>query len=76
MPRRGSPAGRNDARWKIIQAANRWKMARMLPVGNMVYAPKLFGMKQIQQAVSVARRRRLVKSKLLEEAGYRGYSDG
>lgn len=76
MPRRGVATDTNAARWQIIQAVNNWKMTRKLPISkNYVYAPKLFGMRQIQQAVWVARRRRLVPSALLEAAGYRGYKD-
>lgn len=73
MPLHGA---RTSARLEIVQAVNRWKMARQLPVyRHYVYQPKLFSLRHIQQAVCVARRRRLVKSETLELAGFRGYKD-
>ena len=63
---------RRDARLKIVQAANRWKMTRQLPIGkHYAYQPKLFSLRQIQQAVCVVRRRGLAKPEVLETAGYR-----
>lgn len=68
--------GKQEARLKIIQACNNWKRNRQLPIGKYVYMPTLYGSRHINQAVCMARRRRLVKSEVLEAAGYRGYSDG
>jgi len=56
---------RTTARWKIIQAANKYKL-------RMRFRPRLFGMKQIHQAVFICRQRKLVKPELLEQAGFNG----
>lgn len=55
---------RLDARWRIIQAANRHKV-RFRP------SPRLFGMRQLQQAVFMVRQHRLVDAATLELAGFR-----
>lgn len=60
---------RNKARWKIIQEVNKYKMRfRVAPNVH----PKLIGMKNIQWAVYIARRFKLVSNQTLEEAGYNG----
>lgn len=59
---------RLDARWQIIQAANRRKV-RVAPLG---VTPRLFGMRQLHRAVFMCRQHRLVKPALLEVAGFRG----
>lgn len=60
---------RNQARWRIIQEVNKHKMR--FRVAPQVH-PKLIGMKNIQWAVYIARRFKLVNNETLEEAGYRG----
>lgn len=63
---------RNEARWKIIQEVNKHKMRfRVAPNVH----PKLIGMKNIQWAVFIARRFKLVSNETLEVAGYNGYGD-
>ena len=57
---------RNAARWKIIQAANN----AMLRRPRSPRPPTLLGMKQIQQAVCITRRRSLVDDATLAAAGY------
>jgi len=57
----------NSARWQIIQAANKHKV-RTAPSW---FTPRLFGMRQLQQAVCVARRNRLVSGDVLMAAGFR-----
>ena len=63
---------RKDAKWKIIQAVNTDRARRRPGWGPHV---TLLGMKNIQQAVGIARRHKLVPSKLLEEAGSHGYKE-
>lgn len=78
---------RQEARWKIIQEVNKYKMRSRMPVFTNVPAldgkhgtvrtvhflePRLFGMKQLQQAVRIARHHGLVKSDVLERAGFNG----
>jgi hypothetical protein len=60
------------ARHAIIQAVNRFKLGkgRTMRVGAGHYAPKLFGMKQIQQAVFTARQNKLVDADTLRRAGF------
>jgi hypothetical protein len=55
---------RKDARWQIIQAANRHKL-------SFRRNPRLFGMRQLQQAVFMARQRNLVGPHTLDAAGFR-----
>lgn len=55
---------RNQARWQIIQAANRHKV-------RFRHRPRLFGMNQLQQAVFVARQHLLVDTTTLDTAGFR-----
>jgi hypothetical protein len=55
---------RLDARWRIIQAANRHKL-------RVRRQPRMFGMRQIQQAVFMARQHRLVDTATLDLAGFR-----
>lgn len=57
----------NDARLKIIQAANRYKLTFSQIRG---YTPTLFGSRHIQQAVCVCRRNLLVDEATLIEAGF------
>lgn len=59
-----SADARNRARWEIIQAANRHKL-------QVRRSPRLFGMRQIQQAVFMVRQHRLVGPATLDAAGYR-----
>lgn len=60
---------RNQARWKIIQEVNKYKLRfRLAPQLH----PRMLGMKNIQWAVYIARRNKLVNNATLEEAGYRG----
>lgn len=54
---------RNEARWQIIQAANRYKRS--------VRHQPLFGMRQLQQAVFMVRQRQLVSAATLDAAGFR-----
>lgn len=69
-PHRIDKGIRRDARWKIIQEVNKHKMRfRMAPTVH----PKLLGMKDIQWAVFIARRFKLVDNLTLQRAGYRGY---
>lgn len=55
---------RLDARWRIIQAANRHKI-------RVRRSPRLFGMRQLPQAVFMARQRKLVDADTLTLAGFR-----
>lgn len=55
---------RKAARWQIIQAANRHKL-------RVRRGPRLFGMRQLQQAVFMARQHRLVDARTLDAAGFR-----
>lgn len=55
---------RLDARWRIIQAANRHKL-------RVRRSPRLFGMRQLPQAVFMVRQRRLVDAATLDLAGFR-----
>jgi hypothetical protein len=69
---KGARLRRNDARTAIIQAVNVWKLRGRRYVGIFGYIPpKLLGPKQLQQAVCIARRNRLVKPEVLETAGFR-----
>lgn len=52
------------ARWKIIQAANRYAVS----ASPRRAAP--FGMRHVQLAVSLCRRFRLVSPEVLAEAGF------
>lgn len=71
---------RSEARLKIVQACNIRKMDRAprrhwlnLATRGKVHAEvTLLGPKQIQQAVCMARRFRLVDDSVLEAAGFRG----
>jgi hypothetical protein len=59
---------RTNARWKIIQEANRHKMrSRMHPY----HYPTLFGMKNLNRAVFYVRQHLVVSGKLLQDAGFR-----
>lgn len=70
VPDRIDKQVRVDARWKIIQEVNKYKMRfRVAPHVH----PKLIGMKNIQWAVFIARRYKLVNNLTLQRAGYRGY---
>lgn len=66
----GDPS--NAARWKIIRAVN----VEMLRRPRTPKPPTLLGMKQIQQAVSRARRRALVDDATLIAAGYNPRRNG
>lgn len=58
---------KKQARTKIIQAVNRYKMSFW---ATTRYPPKLVGPKQIQWAVFIARQRKLVSPDILEAAGF------
>jgi len=64
----GERQARADARWAIVQAVNRFKVRfhTWHP-----YRAQLVDLRQIQQAVRVARHNRLVKPAVLEAAGFR-----
>jgi hypothetical protein len=59
----------DQARAKIIQAVNRFKVGYWT---RSRYQPKLVGPKQIQQAVFIARQRKLVSPEVLIAAGFNG----
>src|SRR3972149_8088227 len=60
---------RDEARNKIIQAVNRFKVGFW---SSTRYQPKLIGPKQIQWAVFIARQRLLVSPEVLIAAGFNG----
>lgn len=53
------------ARWKILRAANQYRLR-----SGLAKYVGLYGMRQIQQAVAVCRHWRLVPAEVLEAAGY------
>lgn len=59
---------RSDARWQIIQAANRWKL-------RVRYQPRLFGMRDLHAAVFMCRQHQLVKPGGRQHAGFRAKPD-
>lgn len=75
---------RKDARWKIIQLANQHKMRDRVAIVTRVKnpdgpgtirtfhfrEPKLFGMKDLQQAVFMLRQRKLGNVTLFRTAGF------
>ena len=63
---------RNAARWQIIRAVN----AVMYKHPRTPTPRTLLGMRQIQQAVCIARRRGLVTDDLLVAAGYNPRRNG
>jgi hypothetical protein len=64
MPETPDRDARSQARWHIVQAANRHKL-------RVRRQPRLFGMRQLQQAVFVARQHQLVSPHTLDLAGFR-----
>lgn len=58
---------RKEARWKIIQMANRHKMRCAMRRG---YTPTMFGARHVQQAVAVCRRANLLKPEVYVAAGF------
>lgn len=66
---------RLEARWAIIQAANTYRRTahRARPFFSVarLQAPVMLGMRQLQQAVCIARRQRLVGPEVLVAAGFR-----
>lgn len=67
--------GRDEARVRIVQTANRFILAqssRRTPP----FPARLLGMRQVQQAVCVVRRNRLVSDADLKLAGYRPSTGG
>lgn len=78
---------RVKARWKIVQEVNKFKLRSRMPVFTNVPAldgkhgtvrtvhfleARLFGMKNLQQAVRIARHHGLVDSEVLRRAGFNG----
>lgn len=63
---------RNAARWKIIQTVN----AAMFQRPRTPTPRTLLGMKQVQRAVCIARRRGLVNDATLAAAGYNPRRNG
>lgn len=59
---------RVQARWRIIQSVNQ----AILKDRRTPQAPRMYGMKQIQRVIFIARQRRLVTSEQLVAAGYNG----
>jgi hypothetical protein len=61
---------KTDPRWLIIRAANH-HIVRTSQRRSPFIPPRLLGMRQIQQAVCVARRNRLIEPTILAAAGFR-----
>lgn len=61
---------KDNARTLIVQAANR-DIVRRSQLRSPFIPPRLLSQRQIQQAVCIVRRRRLVKPDLLTAAGFR-----
>lgn len=63
---------RDQARWLIIQKCNRFKyeMAWRRSIRGVTPIPTLFSMKNINEAVFMARQRTLVDDDLLVAAGF------
>jgi hypothetical protein len=66
---------RADARARIIQTANRDKLRRYRRQSRRIRRPepRLYGPRQINEAVAHVRNRRLVKPEVLEAAGFRAH---
>lgn len=62
-------AHRMKARHEIIEAASKHRRSRA--GRDLRFAPKPFSMRQLQRAVCVVRRQRLVSSGVLIAAGFR-----
>ena len=60
---------RNDARLRIVQAVNNFKLGYR-PFGFNGPQPVLFDTNTLQQAVHIARQRKLVQGQTLEAAGF------
>jgi hypothetical protein len=68
--RRAKRSKRQAARLRIVQTVNAFKRGYKRPVGAYLYAPRLFDVRNINEAVRIARHHSLVKPELLEEAGF------
>lgn len=66
------PSPRASARRVIIQAVNRFRLYKARAIGAPGGQVRTLGSRNIQQAVCIARRNRLVRPEVLETAGYRG----
>lgn len=64
---------RNEARWKIIQECNKFMhaSAQKRQIRGVTPIPTTFNMKNIQQAVFMARQRKLVEPEIYQLAGFR-----
>lgn len=65
------PTTRAEARTHIIQAANSAKLDLYRRARHRRPEPRLFGPRQINEAVAMVRARRLVDGDVLELAGFR-----